>query len=253
MADWSRVVRCNRCRKANPVDVAACLHCNHILGSSVAAGPDDVRPYTPPDTSVAFIAQREPDDIERAQAIIQREELFSWRACKMQPSKLTDEMIAAAENGLRLKLPAALLAVLKMQNGGYPSKRQYHPDSVELPELCGIAPGCTTLFSLQEMPERIWDIFERFLDDRIYQQWGDAFQGEIHADWGRKPAIPETILLLGDELHWGIGLNYVRCGRQGQPSVVHVEMECPDPGGQILTELAPDFLTFLRMLYVEED
>jgi hypothetical protein len=161
-------------------------------------------------------------------------------------------MAAAAERGLRLKLPAALLAVLKMQNGGYPGKRKYHPDYVELPELCGIAPGCTTLFSLQEMPERIWDILERFLDETIYQQWRDTFQGEIHADWGKQPTIPETILLLGDELHWGIGLNYARCGRQGQPSVVHVEMECPDAGEKVLTELAPDLLTFLRMLYVEE-
>jgi hypothetical protein len=143
-------------------------------------------------------------------------------------------MVAAAERGLRLKLPAALLAVLKMQNGGYPSKRKYHPASVELPELCGIAPGCSTLFSLQEMPERIWDILECFLDQATYQQWRDTFQGQNHTDWGRKPMIAETILLLGDELHWGIGLNYVRCGRQGQPSVVHVEMECPDTGSDYM-------------------
>jgi hypothetical protein len=253
MADWSRVVRCQRCREANPADVAACLHCNHQLGLRVGAHADDVRPDTPPDASAPFVARRTLTEIETALGIIRREELFSWDAPKLQPGDLTDEMVAAAERGLRLKLPAALLAVLKMQNGGYPSKRKYDPDSVELHELCGIAPGCTTLFSLQEMPECIWDLLERFLDDATYQQWRDAFQGEVHADWGIKPTIPETILLLGHEVHWGIGLNYVRCGRQGEPSAVHVEMECPDTGREILTELAPDFLTFLRMLYVDDD
>ena len=76
----------------------------------------------------------------------------------------------------------------------------------------------------------------------------DAFAGEVHADWGAEPRIPETILLLSDDLHWGIGLNYVRCGRQGEPSVVHVEMEGSNSGGEILMELAPDFPAFLGML-----
>ncbi len=161
-------------------------------------------------------------------------------------------MIADAENVLRVKLPVSLLAILRIQNGGLPYKRGF-PDLVDVPELYGIAPGCTTVCCLQEMPVRIWDIFEGCLDDMIYQQWRDTFKGEVHSDWGKEPKLPETILLLADEVHWGIGLNYLRSGRQGEPSVVHVEMECADTGAAILNELAPDFLAFLRMLYVESD
>jgi len=60
-----------------------------------------------------------------------------------------------------------------------------------------LAPGCTTLFSLQEMPGRIWSIFEGFLDDAFYQEWRDKFGRDIHPDWDGRPRIPETILLLG--------------------------------------------------------
>jgi hypothetical protein len=202
---------------------------------------------------VAFVAQRAPDEIEQTQEIIQQGELFSWCPPENQPSKLTEEMIAAAEIGLRVKLPASLLAVLKMQNGGYPYKSTHHPDSLPLTELYGIAPGCTSLSSLQEMPERIWDILVADLDEAIYQQWRDMFEGEVHADWGEGLKIPETILLLCDDLHWGIALNYVRCGREGEPSVVHVEMECLNTGGEILAELAPDFLTFIKMLDKDDE
>lgn len=58
--------------------------------------------------------------------------------------------------------------------------------------------------------------------------------------------------LIAEDLHWGVGLNYVQCGPQGEPSVVHVEMEGPEPE-EFLREIAPDFMTFLRMLEFEED
>lgn len=49
----------------------------------------------------------------------------------------------------------------------------------------------------------------------------------------------------------GIGLNYVECGPQGETPVVHVEMEGGIAEG-LLEELAPDFLSFLRMLYEDD-
>jgi hypothetical protein len=121
------------------------------------------------------VAQRAPDEVERVRELILKEGLFSWCPPQKQPSELTDKMVADAENALRLKLPASLLAILKMQNGGYPCKCQYHPHYVPLRELCGIAPGCKTVFSLQEMPEEIWALFERFLDAANYREWWDTF------------------------------------------------------------------------------
>ena len=181
MTDWARIKLCDECGKGNPADAARCLNCGHELGSGPAvypaAYPDHARPYVPPDTSVPFVARRAPGEIERAERIIQSEGIFSWCAPEREPRELTDKMIADAENALRVKLPASLLAILKMQNGGYPQKRRFHPDYVDLHELCGIAPGCATLGSLQEMPERIWDILEGHLDDRTYQQWRDTFKG----------------------------------------------------------------------------
>jgi hypothetical protein len=245
VADHSML--CEECQNANPAGSVRCLFCGHRLGDW-PSDPPHVRPYSPPRTPAPFVAQRKPDEIAAAREYILTRQLFAWRPPHRPPCHLTDGMIADAENVLRLKLPAALLAILQMQNGGTPRRRRFHPDYLELNELRGIAPGCTTDFALQQMPGWIWNIFEGFLGDEIYRQWRDAFAGTVHPDWAAASSIPQTILLLGDDLHWGVGLNYVRCGRQGNPSVVHVEMECARSGAEILTELAPDFMSFLGML-----
>gem|GEM_PF-561565 len=124
--------------------------------------------------------------------------------------------------------------------------------SCPLPLLHGIAPGSGTHASLQEMPQTIWDVFETFLDEDFYLKWWATLDGKIHPAWSGQPRIPESILLIAEDLHWGVGLNYVQCGPQGEPSVVHVEMEGPEPE-EFLREIAPDFMTFLRMLEFEED
>ena len=238
------------CSKGEPAGAARPPLDDHELGTGFADEEEHVRPYIPRDTSVPFVAQRAPGEVEEAEEIIRNEGIFSWSTPERPPRPLTDKMIADAENVLGVKLPASLLAILRMQNGGCPQRREYHPDYVELHEVYGIAPGCTTCSALQEMPRRIWDVFEGYFDDAAYEEWRHTFQDTIHPDWGRKPRIPETILLLEDRVHWGIALHYVRCGRQGEPSVVHVEMEGSATGDQIFTEIAPDFLAFLRMLYV---
>jgi len=133
-----------------------------------------------------------------------------------------------------------------MQNGGIPYKDEYAPDSMLLPRLCGIAPGHASELPIQELPRYIWEAFEGYVSDEEYQKWW-ATLDYVHSDWGERPRIPEAVLLVAPEAHWGIGLNYIRCGRQGEPSVVHVEMEQPHPG-EVLKELAPDFMTFLRGL-----
>jgi hypothetical protein len=179
------------------------------------------RPYSRANASSPFIAQRSPEEILQAIEVIREEAFFSWDADGDEPGELSDAMIGAAESTIRLRLPAALLAILKMRNGGRSCKE-------------------------------IWEVFETFLDEDFYLKWWATLNGKIHPAWSGQPRIPESILLIAEDLHWGIGLNYVACGPQGEPSVVHVEMECGE-AEDFLQEIAPDFMTFLRMLEVDED
>ena len=225
-----------------------------------------VRPDTPIDRSVPFAAERSPGEIESALESL--EGVFSWGGYSQSPGQLlssgvelnnvemrplTDEMIADAEDAVRVKLPASYLAILRMQNGGHPYKDTYRPDYCPVCEFFGIAPGHGSRYPIQELPRLMWELFEGYVDDEYYDQWRNTLD-YVHPDWGEKPRIPETILLVAPDVHWGIGLNYIRCGRQGEPSVVHVEMEMPygEPK-DVLTELAPDFMTFLRSLYKDSD
>jgi len=238
-----------------------------------------IRPYTPIDRSVPFVAERDPREIEAALESLGG--VFSWDGYSEGPGQrlfagdsldgvepsdgsldnvemkpLTDEMVAGAENAVRLKLPASYIAILRMQNGGRPYKNTY-PDSavpnfgLPVPDFCGIAPGHGSLYPIQEMPRYIWDAFEGYIDDEFYDQWRDTLD-HVHPDWGDKPRLPEAVLFVAPEVHDGIALNYIKCGRQGEPSVVHVEMEEPLLA-EVLKEVAPDFMTFLKMLYRESD
>ena len=60
--------------------------------------------YMPPDTSVPFVAERKPGEIDETLEAIEKEKIFYWLGREQLPSKLTDEMIAQAENELRAKL-----------------------------------------------------------------------------------------------------------------------------------------------------
>ncbi|MFC1597361.1 SMI1/KNR4 family protein [Planctomycetota bacterium] len=226
-----------------------------------------VRPYVPVDRSAPFVAEREPREIEVALESL--EGIFSWDGYSERPGQrlfagdsldgieqsagllddveikpLTDELVADAENAVRLKLPASYLAILRMQNGG--RQRNLRRECGVL-DFCGIAPGHGSQFPIQEMPRYMWEAFEGYIDDEFYDQWRDTLD-YVHPDWGEKPRLPEAVLFVAPDVHDGIALNYIKCGRQGEPSVVHVEMEDPPPR-QVLTELAPDFVAFLKMLY----
>lgn len=215
------------------------------------ADPLRIRPYTRTNAVLPFDSQRAADEIDQTLRVIEEENIFAWVPGRRTPSNVTAEMIADAESTIRLKLPAALLAILKMQNGGESHKEIWSFDSCPLPPFHGIAPGSGTHASLQEMPQMIWDVFETFLDEDFYRSWWATLNGKIHPAWCSMPRIPETILLIAEDLHWGIGLNYVACGPQGEPSVVHVEMEGAEPEN-FLREIAPDFMTFLRALQPDD-
>lgn len=117
-ADWSQIVSCEQCGRANPSDIYACLNCGHQIGASRETDPEEIRPYARCNTALPFIAQRTTGEVDRALECIRQEHIFSWAADTERPSELTAEMIADAENTIRLRLPSSLLAILKMQNGG---------------------------------------------------------------------------------------------------------------------------------------
>ena len=264
---WSKMVACEKCGRNNPADILLCLNCGEqfaqrkrgrpsssstMESEGVETNPFRVRPYKRANAFSPFTAQRNSEEIQQAMEVIRGEAFFSWDTDGYEPGDLTDAMIADAESTIRLRLPAALLAILKMRNGGRSCKEIWDFKSCPLPLLHGIAPGSGTHASLQEMPQTIWDVFETFLDEDFYLKWWATLDGKIHPAWSGQPRIPESILLIAEDLHWGVGLNYVQCGPQGEPSVVHVEMECAKPES-FLVEIAPDFMTFLRMLEFEED
>ncbi|HAV33728.1 MAG TPA: hypothetical protein DCX79_17140, partial [Planctomycetaceae bacterium] len=215
---WSKIVACEKCGRNNPADILLCLNCGEqfaqrkrgrqsssstMESEGVETNPFRVRPYTRANAVSPFTAQRNPEEIQQAIEIIRDEAFFSWDTDGYEPGDLTDAMIADAESTIRLRLPAALLAILKMRNGGRSCKEIWDFKSCPLPLLHGIAPGSGTHASLQEMPQTIWDDFETFLDEDFYLKWWATLDGKIHPAWSGQPRIPESILLIAEDLHWG--------------------------------------------------
>ena len=184
---WSEIISCEKCGRNNPADISICLNCGDrftrgrlsrdpiIESRDVETNSFRIRPYSRPNAVFPFTAERNPEEIQQALAVILEEDLFSWDADRNAPGELTDAMIADAESTIRLRLPAALLAILKMQNGGRSSRD-------------------------------IRDLFETFIDEDFYLKWWETLNGGIHPAWCERPRIPESILLIAEELHWGIGL-----------------------------------------------
>lgn len=184
---WSNIVSCEPCGRNNPADILLCLNCGQrfkrrkrglqpsgftIESQDVEMDPFRKRPYSRASAFSPFIAQRSPEEILQAIEVIREEAFFSWDADGAERGQLSDAMIAEAESTIRLRLPAALLAILKMRNGGRSCKE-------------------------------IWEVFETFLDEDFYLKWWATLNGKIHPAWSGQPRIPESILLIAEDLHWG--------------------------------------------------
>lgn len=109
---------------------------------------------------------------------------------------LTQDMIAAAEHQLGVTLPADLLRLLRIQNGGVvadawdacPAEANYNADQhVPFDHLFGIGPaGTGDAMTLLNTPY-------------LVQEW----------------ALPSPIVLLSGQGHSWVALDYRRCGRTG--------------------------------------
>ena len=125
-----------------------------------------------------------------------------WSTNYYNHPALTDEMVKRAESSLGVKLPDELIALLKVQNGGYtrgfvyPMSRptSWSSDHVPLHELFGIV-------------DESFDSGHNILSTAyMINEWG----------------LPEKLVLLNGDGHWWIALDY----RQGEiPSVTWFDTE----------------------------
>ena len=143
-----------------------------------------------------------------------------WASNYYEHPSLTDEAIEAAQALLGVRLPVELLALLRIQNGGYTQgfahfmtqPTTWAKDHVPLEDLAGIlAPEHPSPMNLVRTPE-------------------------MTIEWGLPP---NQVLLSGDGHYW-ITLDY----RNGPaPSVAWIDVECGED-----IQIAPSFSAFLEGL-----
>jgi hypothetical protein len=140
---------------------------------------------------------------------------------------LTDEAIREAEQLLDVRLPDALLELLRLQNGGgvaddrcaFPTiaPTSWADDHVPFEDLMGIGRSASTT-TLLTTPYLV-------------------------GEWG----LPEPVVLLTGDGHYWIGLDYRECGRTGEPSVTWFDTDL-----ETELALAPDFRRFVEGLLPAE-
>jgi len=152
---------------------------------------------------------------------------------------LSDELVAAAEAILGLRLPRSYLALMKVCNGGAlkaglgcPTRvpTSWAPDHVSPREINGIPA-----------------VGEVDIDDPYWCGDGILMTRYMTREWG----LPEHLVLLTGDGHDWIALDYRASGPEGEPSVAWIDVEV----GQEL-QLAPTFAAFvdsLRVFEVDDD
>ncbi|SCW65791.1 SMI1 / KNR4 family (SUKH-1) [Paenibacillus tianmuensis] len=143
----------------------------------------------------------------------------------------TDELIASIEQELGYKLPASYIAMMKLHNGGLPINTRFPTeeatswaeDHIAITGIMGI--GCKKYYSL------CGGVGSQFM----IEEWGYPDIGVVICDC---PSAGHDVVML----------DYRKCGRNGEPEVIHVDQECDYE----ITFLAENFEAFIRGL-VHED
>jgi hypothetical protein len=147
-----------------------------------------------------------------------------WASNYYEHPPLTDIALARAERILGVRLPVELIALLRIQNGGY-TKGFIHPtaqpttwakDHVPLPDLSGI-----------------------IIDSNHPSPMNMVRTPEMTLEWGLPP---KQVLLSGDGHYW-ITLDY-RSG--ASPSISWIDVECGED-----IQIASSFGAFLAGLVAE--
>ncbi|MFI9293712.1 SMI1/KNR4 family protein [Streptomyces gardneri] len=136
---------------------------------------------------------------------------------------LTDAVVQDAERRLGVRLPASLLEILRVQNGGlvaelsnaFPTDvpTSWSENHVPLDDMMGIGRRNDRL-SLLDSPY-------------LVEEWG----------------LPSPVVLLSGDGHCWIALDYRACGESGEPSVTWFDLDTDTE-----LPLATDFQTFVERL-----
>jgi hypothetical protein len=143
----------------------------------------------------------------------------------------SDELIQSIETELRYKLPASYVELMKLHNGGIPTKNcfpttestSWAEDHIAITGIMGI--GRNKTYSL------CGHLGSKFM----IEEWGYPATGVFICDC---PSAGHDMVML----------DYSKCGRNGEPEVVHIDQELDFKK----TFLAKDFETFIRGLVSEE-
>jgi hypothetical protein len=139
---------------------------------------------------------------------------------------LTDEAIQEAQNLLGVRLPAALLDLLRIQNGG-----------VVVDERCACPTSEPTSWAEDHVP------FEHLLGIGYHEPTLSILYTQyLIEEWG----LPTSVVLLSGDGHSWIAPDYRASGPQGEPSVAWLDA---DRGTELA--LAPDFRSFVEVLKPE--
>lgn len=139
---------------------------------------------------------------------------------------VTDKLIMNTEKFLGYKLPKAYIDLIKIKNGGSPVK---------------------TCFPTTQPTSWADDHIEIAGIKGLDGQWGIAF-GEFNSkdtmeEWDY-PLIGVIICECPSAGHDAVMLDYSECGNDGEPKVVHVDVETPDMPK--ITFLADNFSDFIK-------
>ncbi|GAA1620272.1 SMI1/KNR4 family protein [Nocardia ninae] len=140
---------------------------------------------------------------------------------------LTDAAVRDAEEQLRVRLPPALVRLLRVRNGGTVAE-QWNASPLPVPSF---ARSDYARFDMVMGIGRS-DDFQTMLDTPY-----------LVSEWG----LPSPIVLLDGDGHSWVGLDYRSCGPRGEPTVTYFDADQED---SLL--LAADFETFLAGLTAAE-
>jgi hypothetical protein len=144
---------------------------------------------------------------------------------------LTPEKVTAVQKALKYRLPAAYVALCRMQNGGLP-RRTCHRTS----EPTSWAKDHVALSGIYSIGDA--------KPNSLCGSFGSQFWIDI---WGYPP-IGVYFADCPSAGHDMFCLDYRQCGPQGEPAVVHLDQECDYK----ITFVAQNFEAFIRGLQDED-